>query len=78
MAGDVQGGVRGRTGFAPHAAARLFLVLRAQRVSSCFQDTLFARFVWFAPPPPLPFINVTRTRSSWESSLRERMSGGGI
>lgn len=47
-----RGGVRGRTGFVLRTAARLFLVLRAHRVSSCFRVILFARFGWFVLPLP--------------------------
>lgn len=47
----------GRTGLARGTAARLFLVLRAHRVSSCFQAVLLLDLfglLCHPPPPPHP------------------------
>lgn len=59
------GAVRGWGGEGKDTAGRLFLVLRAHRVSSCFQAVWLAGFARFALRAPL-CANVTRTRPWWE------------
>jgi len=72
----------GRTGLARRAAARLFLVLRAHRVSSCFQALLLARFVWFALLPPLCKCQQDETavgeQARWKDVRRRGLKGHSV